>query len=173
MDHISDITPQDRDVIEKLDQVSEDESLKNNIFDILERYLNDRSWPSNFQELEGALERLMPGLSQILRICLININLFVEQISQKRSAFLKGLEYYSYRYKVGAYKTVLSGDGFHWDRINVQGFEKNNTPWYGISILRNDGEQIYFEGHEDSIIRMIDLIKGTMERKEETESEGE
>ena len=162
------IPPQVREAIDKLGQaISENAELKSSIFDTLERYLDDSLWPSSFRELEKALDRLTPGLSSVLRICLISpmelLDHWREQLPNELAVFLKDLqEFYAYKYRVGAYRTILSGDAYSWYTMHVQKFPKNNLPWYGISIVRNDGEHIYFEGNEGSIKHMMRIIEGVM-----------
>ena len=166
------IPPPVREVFDKLNQaISENAELKGSIFNTLERYINDSLWPSSFRELEKALDRLAPELSKMLKACLIfSVELFDswrEQLPEELAVFLKDLqEFYAYKYRVGAFKTVLSSDAYSWYTVNVQKFLKNNLPWYGISIVRNDGKHVYFEGNEDSINRMIEVIKGVMQREE-------
>jgi len=170
MSHVSEMPPPVQEAIGKLNRaISEDTTLKGNIINTFERYLSDSLWPSNFRELEKALDRLNTGLSGVLRTCLIpNIELFDpwrEQLPHELAAFLKDLqECYAYKYRVGAYRTVLSGDRYDWFTVNVQSFVKRNTMWYGVSIVRNDGEQIYFEGSEPAINQLIGIIQEAMEK---------
>lgn len=124
-----------------------------------------------------ALDRLTTGLSAILRTCLISdiIELFDswrERLPDELATFLKDFqECYAYKYRVAAYKTVLSSDGYSWNTLNVQRFHKNNSLWYGISIVRNDGEHVYFEGSERSINHMIGTIQSVTGKKEGMKSE--
>lgn len=151
--------------------LSDDQELRESIANTLERYLNDSLWPSNFRELEKALNRLKPDLSGVLKLLLINsMELFpplYDELPAESVDFLEHLqEYYSYKYKVGAHRTVLSNNSCVWDTIHVQAFQKDNGLWYGISMVRMDGEHLYFEGSKSSTIQMIKIIQGVMDASE-------
>lgn len=153
---------------EQLDAaISDDPDLKQHIINIMEIYLYDNLWPSNFRELERALDRLKSDLSQILRLYLVNdpdvfLTLY-DQFPKAVVAFLKQLqERYYYKYSVAAFRTVLANDGFLWRTVHVDKSNKDGVPCFGISIVRNDGEHLYFEGKEDSIILLISIIQNAV-----------
>lgn len=156
--------------------ISDDPDLGQSIVDTMERYLYDSLWPSNFRELEKALDRLKLGLADVMRKCLINnIDMFLslyDSFPGTVVGYLKSLqESYFYKYRVGAFRTILSGDGYTWSNVHVAKFKKRDTPWYGISIVRHDGEHLYFEGPEASITQMIGIIQGVMSPKSAVEAE--
>lgn len=151
--------------------VSSNQELQGNITNTLDRYLGDSLWPSNFRELERSLDRLSTGLSKHLRILLIsNREIFTplyDELSEDSVIFLQYLqEHYSHKYKVGAHKTVFLSNSRIWDSINVQPFQKDNSAYYGLSIVRMDGEHVYFEGSRDSISHMIKIIQEAMDAHE-------
>ena len=151
--------------------LSDDQEFRGSIANTLERYLNDSLWPSNFRELEKALDRLKPDLSKVLRVLFINsMELFpplYDELPAESVDFLEHLqEYYSHKYKIGAHRTVLSSNSCAWDTVHVQAFQKNNSVWYGISIVRMDGEHLYFEGNKNSMVHMLKTIQGVMDAPE-------
>jgi len=155
-------------VVEELYRMIHDNAnLTEKIFSILGKYLNDKSCPSDFLELEKALERLNPNLSGLIRNLLINIDIIStwEHLEPEMADFLRVLqENYAYKYRVTAFNTVLIGDKNNWYNASVKGFNKNGNPHYGISIVRNDGEYLYFDGQENSINRLISIIQDAMEK---------
>jgi len=170
MSHVSEMPLPVREAIEKLNTaISADATLKGSIVNALERYLGDSLWPSNFRELEKALDRLAPELARALRICLLitieEFDSWQEQLPDELATFLRDLqECYSYKYRVAAYRTVLSDDGYDWYTMHVQCLSKRDRLWCGISIVRNDGEHVYFGGDEESIKKLVRTIQGVMER---------
>ena len=156
------------------DMVCQTPGLPEAVDTVFNRYLTDVLWPVNFRELEKALDRLAPLLSTITRVCLLsNIESFEDwrdEMPETVRGFLKELqEKYSYIYRVGAHKTVLSADSDIWFSVNIQRFDKHEQQYLGISIVRNDGEHLYFEGPETSIKQLTDLMVGVTESSDTEE----
>ena len=165
--------------IDLLDSVlSGDKALKGKIVDVLEAYLFDDMWPANMRELDRTLDLLSPNLSALLKNILVNTMSLFERHSDilppALNAFLQEMQAkYAYKYKIGVYRTTLSTDRFYWYTININKFSKRGQDSYGVNIVRNDGETIYFEGTHETLNKLIGIIQEVMNSDAEVEQANE
>ena len=153
--------------------------LKEKIAALLEIYTSDDLWPGNIREFERSLDLLIPNLSGVFKNCLLNAMAFLEEhpgmLPSTLKEFIQEIQNkYGYRYRTGVYRTTMAADGASWHNVNVHSFPKNNVQWYGITVFRNDGETLYFEGSDQSLGNLMGIIQGVMDQsigvKQDTES---
>jgi len=159
--------------------LADNHGLKEKIAALLETYTSDDLWPGNIREFERSLDLLIPSLSGVFKNCLLNAMALLEEHPEMLPSTLKEFiqeiqNKYGHKYRTGIYRTTMTYDGANWYSVNVQAFPKNNVQWYGITVFRNDGETLYFEGSDRSLGNLMGIIQGAMDQskgvKQDTES---